>query len=359
MQVFENSKIDVNKFGLVEIGENETQNEVCRGDIFFTTSSETPEDVGTASVLLDNVEHTYLNSFCFGFRPKQNCLFPEFARYALREIGFRKEVVRLSQGSTRYNLSKIFLMGIRINLPSIDEQQKIASFLSAVDEKIDQLSQKKELLVQFKKSMMQKLFSQEIRFKDEQGKDYPSWTRKKLGNIAKVIGGGTPSTKDSRFWNGAINWFTPTEIDFKYCTKSIRRISKLGLESSSASRLPVGAILFSSTATIGKVSIATEECTTNQQFQSFVVSPLSYSNEYLYYWIKQNLIEFLRKANGSTFLLIPKSEIKKIPVDVLILAEQQKIASFLSAIDQKIELTSRQIELTQQFKKGLLQQMFV
>ena len=137
-----------------------------------------------------------------------------------------------------------------------------------------------------------------LRFKDQQGNDYPDWKKKPIGKIGEIIGGGTPATNQNRFWNGNINWFTPSEIKSKYSNSSIRKISEQGLAQSSAKLLPAGTILLTSRATIGEVSIAREECTTNQGFQSCVVNSSSYSNEYTYYWIVKNKILFLRIANG-------------------------------------------------------------
>ena len=239
------------------------------------------------------------------------------------------------------------------------EQQKIAAFLSSVDTKIEQLGKKKTLLEQYKKGMMQKLFSQEIRFKDEQGKEFPDWKKQPIREIGEIIGGGTPATNKNSFWNGNINWFTPSEIKSKYSKSSVRKISEHGLTQSSAKLLPVGTVLFTSRATIGQVSIAREKCTTNQGFQSFVVKSSSYSNEYTYYWIGKHNNLFLRIANGSTYLEVTSSEIKKILFDVPELEEQQKIANFLSTIDKKIELVAEQLEQARFFKKGLLQQMFI
>ena len=246
-----------------------------------------------------------------------------------------------------------------LNCPSINEQQYIASFLSSVDTKIEQLSEKKELLELYKNGMMQKLFSQEIRFKDGQGKEYPDWKKQPIREIGEIIGGGTPATNKNSFWNGNINWFTPSEIKSKYSKSSVRKISEQGLTQSSAKLLPVGTVLFTSRATIGQVSIAREKCTTNQGFQSFVVKSSSYSNEYTYYWIGKHKNLFLRIANGSTYLEVNSSEIKKILFDAPELEEQQKIANFLSAIDKKIDLVAEQLEQARTFKKGLLQRMFI
>jgi type I restriction enzyme S subunit len=117
-------------------------------------------------------------------------------------------------------------------------------------------------------------------------------------------------------------------------------------------------LLFSSRATVGEVGIAVQECTTNQGFQSFIVNKNN-DSEFLYNWIIKNKKEFIRRASGSTFLEIGKSEIKKIKLHIPALPEQTKIANFLSSIDNKIEQVGKQLDESKQFKKALLQQMFV
>lgn len=158
MQIFAHSKIEPKECGLVMVDDDEKQNIVKYGDAFFTTSSETPNEVGTASVLLEQVENTYLNSFCFGYRINQDYLLPEFARFAFREESFRRKVVRLAQGSTRYNMSKISLMKISVNLPLKNEQQKVANFLTAIDQKIELVASELELAKTFKKGLLQQMF---------------------------------------------------------------------------------------------------------------------------------------------------------------------------------------------------------
>ena len=126
-----------------------------------------------------------------------------------------------------------------------------------------------------------------------------------------MVGGGTPDTTVSSLWNGDIQWFTPTEVGHqKYVSKSARTITQLGLQKSSAKKLPAGSILLSSRATIGECSIAQRECTTNQGFQNLIPKKDT-NNEFLYYLAQRKKHHFIKYASGSTFLEISNSEIKK------------------------------------------------
>ncbi|MDR4951384.1 restriction endonuclease subunit S [Chryseobacterium sp. ES2] len=158
-QIFDSVKINIANCAFVEVQENENQNIVQYGDVFFTISSETPEEIGMSSVLLENIDNVYLNSFCFGFRTNSlDELIPEFSQFLFRSNKFRNEIVKLAQGSTRYNMSKIEFLKLKVKLPCKDEQIKIAQFLSSINEKINVES---ELLTQYenqKKYLLQNLF---------------------------------------------------------------------------------------------------------------------------------------------------------------------------------------------------------
>ena len=161
MNVFSNSTANLAMTENVEIKDGEKQNEVCYGDIFFTTSSETPDEVGMSSVWLSHESNVYLNSFCFGYRlnsESEGKVTHQFLGVQLRADHIRKQIVFLAQGSTRFNISKAKLTEIPVYLPAIQEQQKIADFLSMLDLRIEQLSQKVELLKEQKKGLMQKMF---------------------------------------------------------------------------------------------------------------------------------------------------------------------------------------------------------
>ncbi|HIY99088.1 MAG TPA: restriction endonuclease subunit S [Firmicutes bacterium] len=179
------------------------------------------------------------------------------------------------------------------------------------------------------------------------------WSIKRLSDIAEVVGGGTPDTTDSTLWNGDIQWFTPTEVGHsKYVSSSIRTISQLGLQKSSAKILPAGSILLSSRATVGECSITQKDCTTNQGFQNLIPKK-GINNEFLYYLAQTQKRHFIKYASGSTFLEISNSEIKKTKCAVPSIEEQTEIATFLSAIDRKIEVQNKIIEDLKVLKKEL------
>ena len=188
-----------------------------------------------------------------------------------------------------------------------------------------------------------------LRFKEFQGE----WEKTKFGDIAVVVGGGTPDTNTSQYWNGKIQWFTPSEIGRnKYVYNSVRTISEEGLNKSSAKLLPIGTILLSSRATVGECSINKKECTTNQGFQSLIPKE-NISNEFVYYLIQTKRKNLIRKSCGSTFLEISANEVRKIVVSIPTIKEQDKIAKLLSLLDERIATQNKIIDKLQTLIKGI------
>ena len=164
MNIMSNGKIDPKFMGLVEVAPNERQNAVQKGDLFFTTSSETPEEVGMTSVLLEDVGECYLNSFCFGFRLYSFCdLNPEFAPYLFRGNDVRNQIINLGQGYTRFNLPKTELLKkLKLYLPSENEQKKIAEILTKADSIIEKTQSAIAKYKAIKQGMLQDLFTRGI-----------------------------------------------------------------------------------------------------------------------------------------------------------------------------------------------------
>ena len=178
------------------------------------------------------------------------------------------------------------------------------------------------------------------------------WVTKSINDLAVVIGGGTPDTTVKSYWDGEIQWFTPSEIvKNKYVDSSLRTITEVGLNNSSAKLLPPNTILLSSRATIGECSLSLRECATNQGFQCLVSKKCNV--DFLYYLIQTKKKDLIRKSCGSTFLEISANEVRKIQVSVPSDVEQQKIAELLSLIDERIATQNKIIEKLQSLIKGL------
>lgn len=183
----------------------------------------------------------------------------------------------------------------------------------------------------------------------------------KLGQLGTVYSGGTPSTKNTEFWDGDIAWITPKDLagySKKKISKGERNITDAGLSGSSANLIPAGSVLMSSRAPIGYVAIANNELSTNQGFKSINCDERICLNEYIYYWIKSNIEYIKSKANGSTFKEISGSSFKNLDVDVPDLETQQKIVRVLSVIDEKIELNNQQNDTLFNIIKSIFRQQF-
>tara|TARA_B110000093_G_scaffold91776_1_gene99242 strand:+ start:2111 stop:3322 length:1212 start_codon:yes stop_codon:yes gene_type:complete len=254
------------------------------------------------------------------------------------------------------------ISGYTISLPALPEQQKIASFLSAVDKKIQQLTKKKELLEQYKKGVMQQLFSGQLRFKDENGNPYPDWEEKYFKDVVKEyrLGGNYTNTEEETIY---------PLIKMGNLGRGSIKLKKLEYipideEIDSKDRIRYGDLFFNTRNTldlVGKVSIWRNELP-----EAYYNSNLMYlkfeDNFFMNYRLNsyEGLKGLKRFATGTTSVAaIYTKDLLKLPLNMPCLEEQQKIATYLSRIDTKIESVNNQITQTQTFKKGLLQQMFV
>lgn len=182
------------------------------------------------------------------------------------------------------------------------------------------------------------------------------WETKSINDLADVIGGGTPDTTVKSYWDGGIQWFTPSEIGKnKFVDASLRTITEDGLNNSSAKLLPPNTILLSSRATIGECSLSLRECATNQGFQSLVSKKCNV--DFLYYLIQTKKKDLIRKSCGSTFLEISANEVRKIQVSVPSDVEQQKIAGLLSLIDKRIATQNKIIEDLKKLKSAIVERL--
>ncbi|HHD2594766.1 restriction endonuclease subunit S [Clostridium perfringens] len=273
-----------------------------------------------------------------------------------KTLNYEKWVKVMSMRSGQPGINSQEYSSYKIKVPSLQEQEKIANFLSKVDSIIEKQEKKVEYWNSYKKGMMQKIFSQKIRFKDENGRDYPEWKINKIENIATIEMGFTPSTKNDEAWNGNIEWLSIAGMNSKYIYSGNKKISSEIL--GKRKLVPIDTLIMSFKLTIGRLAIVKKEIVTNEAICQFYWKSKDISNEYMYAYLSVINIESFgcRAAKGIT---LNTESLNSIVVKLPCLEEQTKIANFLSNIDNIIEKESKKLEELKQWKKGLLQQMFV
>ncbi|MFT8478079.1 MAG: restriction endonuclease subunit S [Liquorilactobacillus sp.] len=269
---------------------------------------------------------------------------------------------KYGQPGSQVNLNSELIKSQTIFLPSDKEQQKIGTFFKQLDETITLHQRKLDLLKQLKQGFLQQMFPQKgetvpkMRFTTFGG----DWEQRKLGEIADIIGGGTPSTSVAEFWNGNIDWYSPVEIgDKNYINGSQKKITEIGLQKSSAHILPIGTILFTSRAGIGNTAILAKEGCTNQGFQS-IVPHQGFLDSY-FIFSRTHELKYYGEINGagSTFVEVSGKQMRKMPILVPNIEEQQKIGVFFQQLDETINLHQQKLILLKQLKKSFLQKMFI
>lgn len=268
---------------------------------------------------------------------------------------FFEETVRNTEGSVREYLFYENFANMRMPIPPLAEQHKIAEILSTCNRVIELKQQLLDEKRKQKQWLMQMLLDPDSGVRLP-GFEESSWKKSPIGELTDIYSGGTPNTENSAYWDGEILWCVPSDITSagKYIEETETTISSLGLEKSSAILLPAGTILMCSRATIGPRSIAKVPIATNQGFKSFVCKPELY-NEFLYYAIDTVLPELLKKAAGNTFKEISKSDVAKTVINIPCIEEQKAIAVCLMNFDREIELLEQELEAWQQKKKALMQ----
>jgi type I restriction enzyme S subunit len=309
-------------------------------EILLPSAGEDPLDIGSASAL--TIKDVAIGRTINILKPAQANVYSQiFASYYINHR-LKEAISKLAKGVSISNVYNSDLKTLEITLPNLVEQEKNASFFTAIEEKIQALKKKHSLLEQYKKGVMQKLFSQELRFKDEKGNDFPDWEMKKLAECLDYI-------QPSKYL------VESTEYDDNFQTPVLTagKTFILGYTNETAGifkdNLPV--IIF-------------DDFTTATQFVDFPFKAKSSAMKILVAKDNAN-IRFMYEAmqilnyeiGGHERHWISKFAPIEIPIPSL--PEQTKIANFLSALDEKINHTQQQIEKTETWKKGLLQKMFV
>lgn len=310
-------------------------------------------------VALLGIEAT-TNQACGAITPNTKTINEVFLFQNL--AGRYDEIRNLSNQGGQENLSSELIKRLSIVFPTLPEQSKIATFLTSFNDRLNQLKHKKNLLEQYKKGVMQKIFDQEIRFKDEDGKEFPEWEDKMLSEITDYVDyrGKTPVKTDYGVFLVTAKNIKQGYIDYD---ASKEYISEEDYDEVMRRGKPkLGDVLITTEAPLGNVaSIDREEVALAQRVIKFRGKVNVLQNSFLKHCLMSSCFqkEIDEKSSGSTAKGIKGSELHKIQISFPCIAEQTKIANFLTAIDEKIYGCSKQIEKTEVYKKGLLQQMFV
>lgn len=357
MNVFTNTIAKQDMCDLVMVEHNEKQNLVVDGDVLFTQSSETPEEVGMASVWTHK-QKVYLNSFSFGLRikNKQN-VDPVYLTYLLRSPVYRKSISIQAQGISRYNLSSSRLSTLKVKIPALEEQQKIAAFFTALDEKIAVAKLQLEQINKLNLSIAKALLSGEKRCFQSDGSRYPDWQKGKLGDAFNVKmckrifkeetseEGDIPFYKIGTFCGEADSYIS--RETFEYYSKKYSYPQK-------------GDTLISCSGTVGRCVEFDGEPSYFQD--SNIVWLEAKDREYIY-----NKAYLGAVLGNLTWNELSSSTIKRIYSKDLLskewfipcLEEQQRISELLQAMKIKISLRTKKLLSLQKLKKFFMQQMFV
>lgn len=279
---------------------------------------------------------------------------------------------KLEQGSTFSAIGSKDVKQLSIAYPeSVKEQAQIAEVLSTVDKKIDLIDQKIAETEKLKTGLMQKLFSEGVGIQDENGEWQPHaefednglpmhWSFLKLGSVAQVTSGGTPSRKKASFWeNGTIPWITTGEVNFNCITNSSQKITDEGLKNSAAKMFPPDTILmamYGQGQTRGRVAMLGIEASTNQACAAIICSK-KLNPHFCYHYLSSQYEKIRAIGNEGSQKNLNGQIIKDILIPCPNLEEQEQIALVLSTVDEKITLLAKQKSETQQLKKGLMQKL--
>ena len=374
MNVYSNSIADLAMTERVEI--DQTQNSVKYGDIFFTTSSETPNEVGMSSVWLGNTENTYLNSFCFGYRPEVK-VNPYYMAYMLRSPNVRNKLIILAQGISRYNISKNRVMDIEVPTPDLSEQKEIGQYFFNLDHLITLHQRKYEMLKKIKKSFLEKMFPKngkrvpELRFSGFTD----DWEQRKLGDCFCSLPNNTLSRAELSYENGVVMnvHYGDVLIKFDECLDVSKErlpfIEKQSVaEKIKTSYLKNGDVIVADTAedeTVGKCTeiigltdqkvisgLHTIPLRPNEQFATGYLG--FYLNSAAYHRQLKPLMQGIKVTSISKSAM--QDTVIKYPSDI---REQALIGQYFMNLDHLITLHQRKLEKLQNLKKALLKKMFI
>ena len=353
-QINHNSEVFIND----EFYEKQKDKWLHTGDMVMVQSGH----VGHAAVIPEELDNTAAHALIMFRNPKEE-IEPYFLNYEYQTDKAKKKIENITTGNTIKHILASDMQEFVVDVPKYEEQKVIADYFRNLDHLITLHQRKCDETKKLKKCMLQKMFPKEgekvpeIRFSGFTG----DWKQRKLGDVAEIIGGGTPKTSINDYWDGEINWYAPAEIgNLIYVSSSQRKITKLGLNKSSAKILPVGTVLFTSRAGIGKTAILACEGCTNQGFQS-IVPRKGMLDSYFIFVRTEELKRYAETVGaGSTFVEVSGKQMTDMELMLPItIEEQQKIGNYFAEIDSLITFHQQRCDELKNIKKFMLQNMFV
>ncbi len=326
------------------------------GDILMSITAE----LGKIGWVHEGLGEAFINQHTALIRLDEKKSHSKYIAYLLSSKAMNHKINRLNDSGAKAGLNLPTIRSIPIDVPPLPEQRKIAKILSTWDKAISTTERLIDNSKHQKKALMQQLLTGKKRLLDDSGKPFEGeWDEKRLSEFGNIYSGGTPSTAKPEYWDGNINWVTPTDItkqDSIYIESTARLVSMVGIKNSSAKLLPKGTLLVCTRATIGEMAIARHEMSTNQGFKNIV--PNENTNiEFVYYLLNFYKHKLISKASGSTFLELSKSAFEGLHFYVPEYQEQKKIAAVLLNADREIDALQQQLADLKQEKKALMQQL--
>lgn len=351
---------------IIKIDDKTTKEKLLKtGDVIFADTAE-DNTVGKAcEIVLDAVfDKIVAGLHTIAVRPNDSFAIG-YLGYFFNSALFHNQLLPLIQGIKVSSISKSALFNeTKVYYPSLPEQQKIADFLSSYDEKISIQRERVEALERRKKGLLQKVFSQEIRFKDEDGRMYGKWDSKTIGDVTVPTAGATPSTKNGSYWiGGDIPWMSSGEVHNGQIYKTEKFITAKGYSNSSTKLLPPNTVVVALAGqgkTRGAVAITRIKLCTNQSLAGLVLKEGSnVISDYLYQYLKNQYSELRKVSSGEGGRGgLNLNIISEFPIMLPSLKEQRKISDFFTVIDDQLNIEKERLATMETIKKGLLQGLF-
>ena len=363
MDVYPHSAIEEkNIHGKVTLSNEELRNfDIKKGDILFTRTSETIEEIGLSSVVLDDVKKTVFSGFLLRARPKTKLFELEFKQYCFRSKNVRKQIISTSSQTTRALTNGKLLSKLSILIPiNPQEQKNIAE--SILD--IEKLVKKLEIVINKKKNIKQGTMQELLTGKRKLSGSKEKWKLKEFRDVINEFSSGsTPYRGKSEYYNGKIRWITSGELNYNYITDTIEKISKNAMKETNLRLHPKGTFVIAITGleaetTRGRCGIIDEPSTTNQSCMAlYPNNDLSLEFLFQYYRLKGNELAF-KYCQGTKQQSYTVHIVKRLPIKIPPTIEEQSIiAKILSDIDSEIKELETKRDKYIMIKQGMMQKL--